>query len=168
MPTPRIPLSYNSELYFLTCTITDWHQILNNHGRFDILLHSLLYCQSHKDLKIFAWVFMNNHIHLIVKSPDVSGFVRDFKKYTAFELMKNLQKTEPEMAMFFALSNGKYCIWEKTNMPKMIETEEFYFQKKEYIEQNPVRKNYVAAPEDWPYSSAAKTPLIRLDVLEEL
>ena len=83
---------------------------------------------------------MTNHIHLIIKSLDVSGFIRDFKKHTAYELMKNLKISEPELVQLFKNSDGHYSIWEKTNMPKMIESEDFFLQKKNYIEENPVRK----------------------------
>jgi len=38
----------------------------------------------------------------------------------------------------------------------MIESEHFLWQKIEYIESNPVRKQYVRYPEDWRWSSAGK------------
>jgi len=41
-------------------------------------------------------------------------------------------------------------------MPKMIENKDFYYIKAMYIENNPVRKEYVREPKDWVYSSANK------------
>ena len=134
MPSPRIPIHLNSEMYFLTFTIKDWSHILDRYDRWNMLLDSLQYCITNKELRVFAWVFMKNHIHLIVKSPDVSGFVRDFKKHTAHELMQSMKKNEPDLIELFKEKDKKYRIWEKTNMPKLIETEEFFLQKKEYIE----------------------------------
>lgn len=98
---------------------------------------------------------MLNHIHLIVKSADVIGFVRDFKTFTSKELKNNIVTTEPNILKLFE-ENGKYQFWQKTNMPKLIAKEEFYITKAIYIEQNPVRKGYVREPQDWVYSSANK------------
>ena len=68
--------------------------------------------------------------------------------------MKNLEKTEPRVAQLFRDSNGQTQIWKPTNMPILLETEKVYFQKINYIEQNPVKKNYVEFPQYWKYSSA--------------
>ena len=39
-------------------------------------------------------------------------------------------------------------------MPKMLENEDYLFQKVNYIHENPVRRQYVKNPEDWRWSSA--------------
>ena len=165
MPSIRINNETKTGVYFLTFTIKNWYYIFDRHNRWEILLNSLKYCQEKKNLKIYAYVFMLNHLHLIVQNDDVSGFVRDFKKFTAFEIMKNLQGTEPRVAELFQAENKKYQIWEKTNMPKQIETEKFFHQKREYIETNPVRKGYVEKAEYWKYSSASKSNLLQLSYL---
>jgi len=76
---------------------------------------------------------MLNHIHLIVKSDDMIGFVRDFKTYTSKKLKKNILATEPNILKLFE-EDGKYQFWQKTNMPKLIAKEEFYITKANYIE----------------------------------
>jgi hypothetical protein len=48
-------------------------------------------------------------------------------------------------------------------MPKLIETEDFFRNKLEYIYNNPVRKNYVMKPEDWYWSSANCICEIKID-----
>lgn len=108
---------------------------------------------------------MLNHIHLIASSPDMIGFVRDFKKFTSKEIQKNIIATEPNVLKLFAIGNGRYEFWEKTNMPKMIKTENYLFQKIKYIYANPVRKQYVKNPEDWVWSSANTESEIIADVL---
>lgn len=107
---------------------------------------------------------MINHIHLIAQSEDVSGFVRDFKTFTSKELKKNIVDTEPKVLTLFE-EDGVYQFWQKTNMPELIETEEFYGQKEKYIEENPVRKQYVKNPEDWIWSSANKNKLLALTAI---
>ena len=99
----------------------------------------VIYCQS----------------HLIAKSEDMIGFVRDFKTFTSKELKKNIVETEPNILKLFE-ENGSYQFWQKTNMPESISNEEFYIEKAKYVEQNPVRKGYVRNAEHWVYSSANK------------
>lgn len=154
MPSIRIERELNNEMYFITFTVHNWYYVFDRHERFGVLADSLRYCQKHKDLKIYAYVFMINHLHLIVQSEDVSGFVRDFKRFTSREIMKNIIATEPDVAELFARKNNYYEFWKKTNMPILIETDTFFHQKLDYIHDNPVRKDYVSEPEHWFYSSA--------------
>lgn len=154
----------NSGIYYITFTIKRWYYLFDRHNRWNILLDSLKYCQQNKGIKIYAWVFMMNHIHLIIESSNVSGFIRDFKKFTSKEFKKNITETEPNVLKIF-IENGVYEFWNRTNMPKRIESEEFLQQKKNYIEQNPVRKNYVKNAQDWVYSSANPENLLKLERL---
>ena len=111
---------------------------------------------------------MLNHIHLIVQSSDVAGFVRDFKKHTARKLIENLEKTEPRVADLFKDPQDRYSIWQETNMPQVIQSEKFFRQKNTYIEQNPVRKKYVDEISHWLYSSAHKNKKIIISSLFDL
>jgi putative transposase len=160
MPSKRINKELNNKIYFVTLTIKNWHYIFDRHNRWKIIIDSLKYCIKHKELTIYGYVLMLNHIHLIFKSKDAIGFIRDFKKYTSKELFKNLEQTEPKVAKLFISKEGSVEIWKKTNMPIIIETEKIYWQKKNYIENNPVMKGYVEKPEHWIHSSAFEPNLI--------
>jgi putative transposase len=136
MPSIRINKQLNEGMYFLTLTVKRWYYLFDRHNRWDILLKSLKYCQKNKALIIYHWVFMLNHIHLIVKSTDMIGFVRDFKTFTSKELKSNILTTEPNILKLFE-ENGKYQFWQKTNMPKLIAKEEFYTHRKIVFGNNP-------------------------------
>ena len=73
---------------------------------------------------------------------------------TVKEIQNNIIATEPNALNLFRLGSGKYEVWARTNMPKMIENEEYLLQKITYIHENPVRRQYVKKPEDWLWSSA--------------
>ena len=138
-----------------------WYYLFDRFNRWQILADSLRYCQEQKQLELNGYVFMLNHLHLIVSSPDVAGFVRDFKRFTSKQLKENLETNEPRVLDLFVDDNGKYGFWQETNGPKKIETPAFYAQKLNYIHDNPVRKRYVAQPEHWLWSSAnLKSPLV--------
>jgi REP element-mobilizing transposase RayT len=144
----------NVGTYFLTLTVQRWYYLFDRHQRWPILAESLGYCQINKGLEINGYVFMLNHLHLIVTSPDMSGFVRDFKRFTSMRLRENLSQHEPKVLGLFIDEAGNYQLWQPTNAPHKIENQRFYLQKLNYIHDNPLRKSYVTRPEHWYWSSA--------------
>ncbi len=154
MPSIRISKDFASQIYFLTFTARNWCYLFDRHNRFEILADSLKYCQKHKGLALFAYVFMLNHIHIIASAPDMIAFVRDFKKFTSKAILENIITTEPNVLKLFDAGDGRYEFWERTNMPKAITSEAYLLQKIKYIHENPVRKQYVNNPECWVWSSA--------------
>jgi len=59
----------------------------------DIIIDSLDFCRREKGLEIWAYVIMSNHIHLLVsaKNKNLSSVIRDFKRYTAQNILKSIQ-----------------------------------------------------------------------------
>lgn len=140
--------------------------MFDRHHRFQILEDSFVYCQKHKGLKIYAFVFMLNHLHFIAFAPDLGGVLRDMKKFLSKAFKKNLMETEPGILKLFQKGEG-YHFWQNTNFPKLIQSSEFFTQKVNYIHYNPIKKEYVHFPEDWRWSSASKIPTkIELSELE--
>ncbi len=153
MPSIRIHKNENDQIYFLTLTVKRWYYLFDRHNRFEILAKSLQYCQKRKNLKIYAFVLMLNHLHLIASAFDLIGTIRDFKTFTSKELAKNIIATEPNILKLFQEDKGCH-IWQNTNFPELIQSEKFLNQKIEYIHNNPARKQYVEKPEYWFWSSA--------------
>ncbi len=166
MPSIKISKELNSGIYFLTFTVKNWYYIFDRHNRFQILSDSIQYCQKNKDLKLYAYVFMLNHIHLIASSLDMITFVRDFKKFTSKEILKNIIATEPNILKLFRIGENKYEFWQKTNMPKLIEAKKYFFQKVNYIHENPTRKQYVVDPAYWFWSSANPQSVIKMEIIK--
>jgi len=157
MPSVRIAKPLKDQIYFVTFTVHNWYYLFDRHNRFEILEDSFVFCKKNKGLKILAFVFMLNHLHFVGTAPDMIAVIRDMKTYLAKALKKNIGATEPGVLKLFE-KDGVYHFWKETNFPKLIESEAFLHQKIEYIESNPVRKQYVLYPEDWRWSSASKAP----------
>ena len=156
------------ELYFVTSTVVDWIDIFTRPKYKHIILESLAYCQEKKGLRIYAWVLMSNHLHMIVSSGTevtVSDILRDFKKFTSKRIMAELE-TDPQESrrewmldrFRFAGANdkkiSKYRFWQEGNHPELIYLHDFFLQKLNYIHNNPVKQEIVARQEDYLYSSA--------------
>ncbi len=86
------------ELYFITLTVTDWIDIFIRRIYSDFIIENLAWCQQHKNLNIYAYVIMTNHIHMVANVEDgsLSDVLRDFKTYTSKELMKMIRENLSE------------------------------------------------------------------------
>lgn len=156
------------ELYFITTTVVDWMDIFTRSKYKHILLESLAYCQQQKGLRIYAWVLMSNHLHLIVSAgaeQPVADIIRDFKKFTSKRILAELEEDPQESRrewmldrFRFAGANDKkitnYRFRQEGYHPEFICSHDFYRQKLDYIHDNPVRQEVVARQEEYLYSSA--------------
>jgi len=73
-------------LNFITITVVDWINLFTRKALCEILITNLSHCRNKKGLKIFGYVIMSSHIHLVVRAAEeqkLSEILRDFKSYTA-------------------------------------------------------------------------------------
>lgn len=110
---------------------------------------------------------MSNHIHLIIQSKDdkLSDLIRDFKKFTAKNILEKIQ-TEPESRREWMLErfkkatethsrNKNYQFWQYGNHAEEIYSEKFMWSKLDYVHLNPVRAGIVEKASHYLYSSAS-------------
>ena len=156
------------ELYFTTSTVVDWMDVFTRPVYKHIIVESLRYCQQHKGLDIYAWVLMTNHLHMIIGTNGVfsiGDILRDFKKFTSKNIVKAIMENEQESRrewfmdrFWFRGANDRkiseFKFWQDGNHVETILTYDFYQEKLNYINQNPVRQEIVEEPEEYLYSSA--------------
>ena len=163
MPTLRINKENENLPHYLTITVIEWIDIFTKPEYFKIITESIQFCRQNKGLLLYEYVIMTNHLHLIARAKEgnkLSQIISDFKKHTTREIFKLLK--QDNRRYIFTLIKNSYSkkkgydnqIWQRENFPKVINSEKFAKQKIEYMFYNPVRKEYVANPEDWLYSSA--------------
>lgn len=119
------------------------------------------YHLQNEKIRLIAFVFMTNHIHLIIESSNVIKFVHNYKTYTTTGIGKLLKDDNrryiPKLIKnsFSRKPGNSFQIWQQDNYPELIETSKFLNQKITYIHDNPIKKGYVNRPENWKYSSAS-------------
>jgi REP element-mobilizing transposase RayT len=69
--------------HFITCTVLHWIPIFTRTQTTDIIFDSLKYLQQNDNLQIYAYVILENHLHLVASSNDIGVSMTKFKKYTA-------------------------------------------------------------------------------------
>ncbi|WP_421920194.1 REP-associated tyrosine transposase [Marinifilum sp.] len=153
-------------IYFLTCTVTDWVDVFTRSLYKHILVDSLNYCCKNKGLNIYAWCLMSNHLHMIAGADDnkyLPDILRDFKKFTSKEIVKAIQEN-PESRREWMLDrfqfkakfmkHVEFKFWQEGNESKEIHSEQFLLQKIDYIHNNPVVAEIVDEAMCYKYSSA--------------
>ncbi|WP_046245130.1 REP-associated tyrosine transposase [Hymenobacter terrenus] len=156
-------------LYFLTFTVVGWIDIFTRPRYKDIVIDSLRYCQQKKGLELFAYCLMTNHLHLIARAADgyeLSNIVRDFKKFTATELFKEITNSPTESRRGWLQwllkqegernpSNLNFQLWQQRSHGVELRTQEMVQQRLAYTHANPVRAGICYRDEDYLYSSAS-------------
>jgi putative transposase len=162
--------------YFVTCSIVAWAHVFTSRPYFDIVIDALDYCRRQKGLRLYAYVLMTNHLHLIARTDEplrLPQVMRDLKRHTSRRIHEELSRNR-SMALLSLFENSSLRrdgntegkVWQDGYHPIALVDRDRYLQRLSYLEENPVRKGYVDQPEFWRYSSARNRLLHDHSVLE--
>lgn len=146
--------------HFLSCTVVNWLPLFSNPELVQILLDSLTFLHNQHRIAIHGYVIMENHLHLIASSSNLSKEIGTFKSFTARSIVdwlkaNNRQHWLSQFAFYKQLHKAgqDYQIWQEGSHPQALLTAEIFQQKLEYVHQNPIRRGYIDDPAHWRYSS---------------
>jgi REP element-mobilizing transposase RayT len=148
------------KLYFFTATIKDWIPLFEKREFKQIILDSLGFLTSKSLIRVYAFVIMPNHIHVIWEMVEMNGKESphaSFLKFAGHEFLKKLRKGNPELLENFAVNeaNKSYSFWQRDSLPIELFSPMVIYQKLGYIHQNPCRGKWMLAdnPLEYPFSS---------------
>ena len=157
----RYKITDANGVYFMTATIVEWLPVFTSPKYFEIITSSLKFCREQKQLKLHAYVILDNHFHLVVSGPDLSNTISSLKKFTAREVLSQLQQDRKEWLLnqlaYFKKrhkTESAHQVWQEGVHPQLIINETMLIQKIECIHYNPVKRGLVDLPVHWRYSSA--------------
>jgi putative transposase len=121
----------NPFIYFVTiCSYEKNKTFVNS----DIVSEKLKHLEKSADkhnLKVLAYCFMPDHVHLLIGSNDTEGnlinFIKEFKQKTGYEFKKKHEVN----------------LWQKSFYDHILRKEESVIDLVRYIFNNPVRKGLV-------------------------
>lgn len=174
-------------IFFCTTGFHKQRRLLLDDKYYQIILESLRFLKQKYDFEVIAYVVMSSHVHLILfvqKGTTLSDIMRDFKKFTAYKIRKQLEE-DKEYGLLDSLriercqevtpdttgisdttrspvpsgvtsrrKGQKFKIWEDRFDDLYLNQEKTFWIKFNYIHNNPVKARLVKQPEDYPYSSA--------------
>jgi putative transposase len=144
---------------FYTATILNWKHLLEDDKYKNIIIESLQFCVKERKVKLYAFVIMSNHIHLVWQQIPPTTKVKlqhSFMTFTAQKIKEDLLKNNPSMLEDFKVDakDRVYQIWERNPLTVELFSPKVFNQKIDYVHFNPVKAGLCALPEDYHYSSA--------------
>ena len=102
-------------------------------------------CRRYKEqyeFKLYHWVLMNNHVHLLIETKENSS------------LSKVMQGIHLVYTIWFNRKKGKVGhLWQDRYRSAVIERDHYLLECGRYIERNPLRAGVVKDPREYPWSS---------------
>ncbi len=161
MGRSRYKIYESTHPHFITCTVLHWIPIFTRTESVQIIIESLKYLQTNDNLKIYAYVILENHLHMVVQSDDLGESIKKFKSFTAKKIINLLQaynvQTILDQLAFYKKAHktqSDYQLWQEGFAPKLIQNDAMMLERINYIHLNPVKRGYVDDAKHWRYSSA--------------
>jgi putative transposase len=131
-----------NQTYFITISTYKKANLLNTPEKLDIAYKSIKQATNKYNSQLFAWVILNNHLHILIKidkPENLTKFIKYINSRNAV-LLNKIDQT-PNRKVF-------YQYWDKC-----INDENEFYTRINYIHYNPVHHNHVQKPENYTHSS---------------
>jgi putative transposase len=112
--------------HFLTCTVLQWLPLFAQPATARILLDSLEYLQGKGGLTLYGYVILENHCHLLGRSPDIGKTMASVKSYTAGAIIKRLTERHSPVLELLAFHKARHKtdrehqVWQEGSHPEQI------------------------------------------------
>lgn len=130
-------------IYFVTSVTYERCPIFKDNIAASFLKTSFLYHKYILNYKLYGFVIMPDHFHLLIQPTD--------KKYNISKIMNFIKGTFSRKYNKLINNTGK--ILQKGFYDKIMRQEKDVLKSLEYIHYNPIKKDLVKKPEDYLYSS---------------
>jgi len=151
-----------TDLYFTTATIKGWKHLLRPNKYKTIITNSLDFLVKEQSIRVYAFVIMPNHFHLIwqmIADQSLPKIQLRFMKFIAQQIKADLVLHHPNVLEQFKVTrkDRKYQFFKEKPLSVPLFSDSIVLQKMKYIHRNPVQPKWqlAASPEEYFWSSAA-------------
>jgi putative transposase len=157
-----VRLNIPGHLHFYTFSCYRRLPLLTNELWRSWLADSIAYARQKLDIDLWAYVFMPEHVHLLLKprweTYRISEFMQLAKNPMARRVVNSLKKNNSPLLNQLRVpqcdGSIQYCYWQPGGGYDLnIWDMEMAIEKAEYCHHNPVKRNLVQSPEQWKWSS---------------
>jgi putative transposase len=106
-------------------------------------LETLEQVRSSHRFEVFGYVLMPEHVHLLISEPE--------REVLSASMQVLKQTVSRRCSSLVGTKAG--CFWSKRYYDFNVHTNEKRIEKLQYLHRNPVKRELVAKPEDWTWSS---------------
>lgn len=148
-------------VYFWTDTVKDWRHVFRDKNYIRIVLSSLKNLVERGKVRVYGFVIMPNHLHLIWEMLNLNGKEfpsASFNKFTSHVIIKGISCSDPNALKAFRVGEGdrNFRLWQRDPLAILLDTREKLEQKLNYMHLNPLQSHWNLAkdPVDYQWSSA--------------
>lgn len=166
--------------YFATINVYRRTKVFVRDDFYKIIISSFLFSEKKYNIKISNYVIMPDHIHFIfyfkeqkekiikkeriglrgkyqsLSTEKIDDFIKNFKKYTAHEIIDILKKEKSELLSRLVLKKEKkrkhwFALWLDDKHIVIINNKKIFKEKQRYILDNPIKAKLVRNVTDYKY-----------------
>src|SRR5437868_11825294 len=154
------------QTHFLTISCYHRRAKFNSPETCDLFLACLEKMRLRFEMRIYGYVVMSEHVHLLVSEPDRKTLAdaMHFLKLSFAKRLKSIVPMVPQVrgrsvAANLGQTQPRECLvpstpfWQKRYHDRNVRDEEEFIVKLRYLHRNPVARGLVMAPADWKWSS---------------
>ena len=160
----RIELAGDSRFLTFSC----YHRLplLRSDWAKNAVVEYLAHTKSRLDFRLYAFVAMPDHLHLLLRPnaevANVRRIMSALKSRTATAVLERLKRESPSLAERARDAKGQYHLWQPGGgYDRNIHSHDEFLEKVKYIDENPVRRGLAERAEDYVWSSAGSAALVR-------
>jgi putative transposase len=147
------------DLRFLTFSTYRRVRVFDDPAVADLFARHLERVRQNHRFRLYAWMIMPEHVHLIIwprlPASPVRRVLMDLKRVFSRDLLEQVRRRAGHLLERLTAPDGEMRVWQAGGgYDRNIYGEEERIEKTNYIHQNPVTRGLVAKPIDWPWSSA--------------
>jgi len=161
------------DLHFVTFSCYRRRPLLGTRRARDRFVRILDEVRSRHAFRLIGYVVMPEHVHLLLSEPKKSTpskALQVLKQKVSRKLLGTRKKSAPgQLLLPFSQDTMEApAFWQRRFYDFNVWSEKKMREKLEYMHANPVRRNLVVHPKDWPWSSwsyyaKGEEGLIRID-----
>jgi putative transposase len=169
MPSRLKRHNESNHIHFWTHSTYRRLQFFHDDRAKQIVIDGLQLIREKHGICLLGYVVMLEHVHVVLLpqrrgNPDpipISTVLHNFKQHVGFHVKQRLREVWKARAQLWSMPLNDWAlgrfdsqkIWITRGYDRHIVSESELIEKLEYCHKNPVKRDLVAAPEDWLWSS---------------
>ena len=141
---------------FITFSCYHRQKLLTKNAAIDIFLTSLEAIRSKYSIKLYGYVIMPEHVHLVLHPPDsvkLGPVIGELKSKSASQIIFGKLLKLPEICRVVKNNKERWIFWQPRCYDHNCRTQETVIEKINYCHKNAVVRGLVADPEHYRWSS---------------
>jgi len=169
MPLGLKRFQQSKQSHFVTFSCNKRLPLLSSPILRDIFIRCLEKIRRRYQFRVFGYVVMPEHVHLLVSEPDVEPLARAIQALKV-SFVRQLAKrpTSAKTRQMWGTDSGEDggTFWQKRYYDHNVRSAQSFATKLRYIHRNPVARGLCEHPMDWRWSSFSHYATAEVDVVE--